>query len=476
MTRSTSRRPRPRPRSRFRFPNRLTRIALAASVAAAACNHPPPPPPAPPPALSDSGAAALTWVESHLSPIALHDSTPSAEERRGIFALASGARILGLSELTEGTAEFPEVVRRTLVTLADSGFKAIAVQAPMPEAMGIDRYVRGGTGDVRRLLRALGSWRFETREMMAFVSALREWNHAHPDKQIDFYGFEIPSAELAVRTIVTLPDSVIDAASRGWLTRSYGCVAENESAHFGLEGRAADSSFWNACAPATRAAVDSIVAARARAKTPYATSELAYAEQMARLIQHHVSVGLRHLPRQEGNAEHVMYLANIFGPQGRIVLWGGDVEMGRLTLERTTIQTGVPLGTRLSAGYRAAAFAVGGGTIRARVPSVSSRPNNGRGSGEPGFSDTRVARPTQDSYEDVLNRVPAPSGGGEAFWVDARNLPSDKAGGWLRGPRPMRLINELYSPVLPGAFETTVELPTNFDAIVFVKTTTPAHQ
>ena len=102
------------------------------------------------------------------------------------------------------------------MTLADSGFKAIAVQAPMAEAMEIDRYVRGGTGDVRRLLRALGSWRFETREMIAFVGALREWNHAHPDKPIDFYGFEIPTAELAVRTIVTLPDSVIDAPTRAF--------------------------------------------------------------------------------------------------------------------------------------------------------------------------------------------------------------------------------------------------------------------
>lgn len=470
MTRTTSR------RSGFPMLYRVSQLALAASLAAAACSHPPPPPPAPPPALSDSATAALAWVESHAAPIALHDSTPSADERRGVAAIASGARILGLSELTEGTAEFPEVVRRTLVALSDSGFKAVAVQAPMPEALEIDRYVRGGPGnpnDVRRLLRALGSWRFDTREMVAFVNALRDWNHSHSDKQIDFYGFEIPTAELAVRTIVTLPDSVIDVATRGWLTRSYACVAENESAHFGLEGRAADSSFWNACAPATRAALDSVVAARARAKSAGAAAQLAYAEEMARLIQHHVAVGLRHLPRQEGNAEHVMYLANLFGPQGRIVLWGGDVEMGRLTLERTTVQTGVPLGQRLTAAYRPVAFAVGGGMLRARVPSVN-RGSGGRGSGEPGFSDTRVARPTPNSYEDVLNRAPSPSG--DAFWLDARNLPSDKAGGWLRGPRQMRLINELYSPVLPGAFETTIELPTNFDAIVFVRTPTPVHQ
>ena len=365
------------------------------------------------------------------------------------------------------------------MTLADSGFKAVAVQAPMPEALEIDRYVRGGgmPSDLRRLLRALGQWRFDTREMAAFVNALRDWNRTHPDKPIDFYGFEIPSAELAVRTIATLPDSVIAPSLRAWLTHNYRCVAENESAHFGLEGRAADSSFWNACAPATRAAVDSIVAARARAQGggSNAARELAYAEEMARLIQHHVTVGLRHLPRQEGNAEHVMYVANLFGPQGRIVLWGGDVEMGRLTLERTTIQTGVPLGERLKTGYRAAAYAIGAGMIRARVPSVSNRSGgSGRGSGQPGFSDTRVARPSQDSYEDVLNRVPAPRG--DAFWLDARSLPSDKAGGWLRGPHTARLITELYSPVLPSAFETSIELPTNYDAIVFVKTPTPAHQ
>ncbi len=447
-------------------------VALATTLTAAACHHPPPLPPAPPPPLSDSGTAALTWVQSHLSPIVLHDSTPPAQEQHGLASIASGARILGLSELTEGTAEFPEVVRRTLMILADSGFKAVAIQGPMAEALEIDRYVRGGSPvDVRRLLHALGSWRFETKEMAAFVGALREWNHAHPDKQIGFYGFEIPSAALAVRTVTTLPDSVMGAALRGWLTHEYACVRENESAHFGLEGRTADSAYWNACAPATRAALDSVVAARARASNPSVATQLAFAEENARLIAHHVAVGLRHLARQDANAEHVTYLANQFGPQGRIVLWGGDIEMGRLTQDKN-VQTGVPLGQKLGAAYRPVAFAIGTGHLRARVPSVN-RSANGRGSGEPGFADTHVARPEQDSYEDVLNRLPS---SGDSYWLDVRNLPSDKAGGWMHGPRFMRLITEVYSPILPNAFETQIELPSNYDAIVFVKTPTPVHQ
>lgn len=450
--------------------NRLLPALVIAAAAAAACSHAPPAPVLPPPPLSDSAAAALSWVQSHATPIAIHDSTPTADERRGLFALASGARVLGLSELTEGTAEFPEIVRRTLVTLSDSGFKAVAIQAPMPEALEVDRYVRGGPGDVRRLLHALGSWRWETRGMVAFVGALRDWNRLHPDKTIDFYGFEIPTAQLAVRTVTTLPDSIIGAPLRAWLTRTYGCVAENEGAHFGLEGRASDSSFWNACAPATRAALDSVTAASSRARGAHAAGQLAFAEEMARLVQHHVAVGLRHLPRQEGNAEHVLYLANLFGPQGRIVLWGGDVEMGRLTLDKTTVQTGVPLGQRLGTAYRAVAYAIGGGTLRARVPNVSNRAASERGSGEPGFADARVARPQPDTYEDVLNRA-----NGDAYWLDVRALPADAGGGWLKGPHGMRLITELYSPVLPTAFETSIALPTNYDAFVFVKTSSPAH-
>jgi erythromycin esterase-like protein len=475
MTRS------PSPSTRFARTRLAVLAALSASFIATACNHAPPPPPLPPPPLTDSAEGALTWVQAHASPIVLRDSTPPADERRGLAALASGARILGLSELTEGTAEFPEVVRRTLITLVDSGFKGVAIQAPMAEALEIDRYVRGGgTGgtDLRHLLHALGSWRFETKEMAAFVGALRDWNHAHPDKPIGFYGFEIPSAALAVRTVMGLPDSVMSPDLRTWLARQYGCVAENESAHFGLEGRTADSSFWNSCAPTTRTALDSIVAARGRARGAYAMTQLAFAEQMARLINHHVTVGLRHLPRQEGNAEHVMFLADQFGPEGRIVLWGGDVEMGRVTLDRTTVQTGVPLGKRLTTAYRPVAFAIGAGRIRARVPSVTNRPGlsgpGGRGSGEPGFADTRVARPAPESYEDVLNRVTGALG--EAFWLDARALPKDKGGAWLRGPRPIRLITELYSPVLPTAFETSIEIPSNFDGIVFVKTPSPVHQ
>src|SRR5262249_8415563 len=158
-------------------------------------------------------------------------------------------------------------------------------------------------------------------------------------------------------------------------------------AHWGLEGRTADSAYWSACGPATTVALDSVSALRRRVSSPTASAEVAFAESMAKLVQHHVRVGLRHLKREELNAEHGLYLADLLGPDAMLVLWGGDVEMGRLTLEKTTVQTAVPLGERLGERYRAVAFTFGTGILRTR-PLPTGR--GGGGGGPPGLADVQI--------------------------------------------------------------------------------------
>ena len=453
-------------RPRTRRGAALPALVAAGVLSLAACHGgPPPQPPAPPPTLTDSESAALRWVDAHAAELAVTDSSPSAGERQAIASIASGARVIGLSELTEGTAQFPLIVRHAVLALADAAppVRGLAIQAPMPEAMEIDRYVRTGTGDPRRLLRTLGSPRFETPEMLGVVEAIRRWNEGKgPGQQVGFYGFEIPNGTHAVATVLGLPDSVAGRALNLWMRSQLACVANDESAHWGLEGRASDSTYWNQCGTIVAHVADSIAALRARvsASSP-AAARVAYADEMARLLRHYVSTGLRHLPREQTNAAHVMYLVNSLGADARLVLWGGDVEMGRLTLGKTTVQTGVPLGTELGSAYRAIAFAVGGGRTRTRRPAAGPMGNAG------GYGAIPIHAPEQDTYEDVLGRATR-----EAYWLDLRALPSDTAGTWLRGPRRMRLITDLYTPDAPQLFDTPLEFPKNYDAIVFLRTVT----
>jgi erythromycin esterase-like protein len=439
---------------------RVASFALLTVVAVAAGCHsaPPPPPPVIVP-LTDSASAALAWVQSHAAPLAVGDSIPNAAERAQLTSFAGDARVIGISELTEGTHEFPAAVGRILFALADSAnVRALAIQAPMAEAMEVDRYVRTGVGDPRRSLRTLASWRWETPEMLALVNAVRAWNRTHDaTKQIGFYGFEIPTATHAVDVVNALPDSIAGTPLKSWFRREYPCVLRDEAARFGNGGRASDSTFWRACGAVATAAVDSIVALRARL-SPARSAQVAFVEQMARLVQHHVTTGLRYLPRQEVVADHVMYLADMLGPNAKLFAWGGDVEMGRLTLDKTTVQTGQVLGQRLGSRFRTLAFLFGDGTVRARMGTFGRN-------GEPSdLTTVTVLPPTAGMYEDVLSRAPI-----AAYWLDMRALPNDIAGAWLRGPHPARLITELYVPASAQSFETPLEFPKFFDGAIFIK-------
>jgi erythromycin esterase-like protein len=456
---------RSRSRSRSFLPVLLT-FAVAAVVAcrSKAAVAPPPPPPLP-----DSQAAALRWIEAQYTPFRGQDSVASPAERSKLIEFAGNARLIAFSELTEGTHEFAYAVRRALFVLADSAkVRGLAIQASMADAMEVDRYVRTGAGDPIRLLRTLGSWRWETREVRALVEAIREYNRDKPpERQIGFYGFEIPTAAHAVSVITSLPDSIIGAPLKAWLTREYACVSLNESAQWGREGRTADSSYWRACGPATAAALDSVSALRRRANvSARSAADLAFAEQMAKLVAHHVRTGLRHLKREEFNAEHVMFLADLVGAEARLMVWGGDVEMGRLTLDVTTVQTAVPLSAKLGDRFRTIAFAFGNGAVRARSYSGTQRPGS-----QPGLGDITVRPPLPGTYEDVFSRSAR-----DGFWVDLRPLGSDTAGVWLKGPHPMRLITEAYSTVSPESYQTPVEFPKFFDAVIYIKTVTPSKQ
>jgi erythromycin esterase-like protein len=178
-------------------------------------------------------------------------------------------------------------------------------------------------------------------------------------------------------------------------------------------------------------------------------------------------LSLRHTSRHDLDAEHLLYVANSLGRDAKLLAWGGDVEMGRLTLDKTTVQTGVPLGQRLGALYRPIGFVFGDGIVRTR------RATSGRGGAPAGLSDIMVGPPLQHTYEDVLIRVTK-----GAYWLDVRPLPpaSDIGGAWLRGPRNARLVTDVYIPEAPELTETPLELPAFFDALVYVRHVTPARQ
>src|SRR5207244_4483032 len=130
------------------------------------------PPPAPPPPLEPPAAVALQWIDSHATPF-VGDSLHRAPDPAAVSSLAAGASVMGVSELTEGTAQFAGIIQDMLADLAPSGFRALSIQASMSDALELDRYVRGGKGDAKRLLQRVGPEHWQTRQMLALVNWMR---------------------------------------------------------------------------------------------------------------------------------------------------------------------------------------------------------------------------------------------------------------------------------------------------------------
>jgi len=437
-------------------------VAIALAIAAG-CHSKAPEVVPPPRQLSDSASAALRWVDAHAIPITVRDSTQLVIDRTPFLAFVGNARVLGVSELTEGTHQFSAMMLDILETLSSQGFHGIAVQAPMAEAMELDRYVRTGVGNPRQWLRSLGSPHWNTQELLTLVEWIRNYDREHSTtEQIGFYGFELPNGNHAITVISTLPDSVAGALN-AWLKREIQCVPTGESAAWGRDGPASDSTFWNRCRGQTAAVVDSLAALRSRlASRPSARATVAFAEQMARLAQHDADVGLRHLPRHQTVADHIMWLANSLGPDGKLLVWGRDVESGRLTGEGGVVQSAVPLASALGDRYRNLAFTAGQGVVRAQPINVGQR--------EPGGETNmrlRASRP--ESYEDVLNRATS-----DNFMLDLRGIGSDPGSGWLKGPHQARLVSGVYSENALGVFETSLQFPSYYDGLLFSKNVTPA--
>lgn len=434
-------------------------------VVAGACHSSKPPAVVlPPPPLSDAEAAGLSWVESHAIPATILDTLRPAADRAPFISFVGNARVLGVSELTEGTHQFAGIMQLILSALSTRGFRGIAIQAPMAETMELDRYVRTGVGSPRQWLRVLGP-HWNTQEVLTLVDWIHGYNRSHgASEQIGFYGFELPTAAHAVQVVTGLPDSIAGSGVTSFLRREIACVTTGESAAWGRDGPAADSTFWNRCRGSTAAIVDTLIALRGRLGPSRAAAQgtVAFAEQMARVAQHDADVGLKRLPRHQTVAEHVLWLADRLGRESNLLVWGRDVESGRLTGEGNVIQSAVPLASTLGDRYRNLAFTAGSGTVRAQPINVGQR--------EPGGETNMQLRPPRpDSYEYVLNRAT-----GETLFLDFRGLPSDSAAGWLQGPHPARLVSGIYSENPLGTFETPLQFPAYYDGLLFAKHVTAA--
>lgn len=159
---------------------------------------------------------ALEAVRRHARPLA-GDACQDAD----LVALLAGSRYALLGEASHGTDEFyRERAELTKRLIAEHGFAAVAVEADWPDALRIDRYVRGGSADASArdaladFLR-FPTWMWRNRVVLEFVEWLRAHNAALPaERRTGFYGIDLYSLFASIDAVLAYLDRTDPQAAR----------------------------------------------------------------------------------------------------------------------------------------------------------------------------------------------------------------------------------------------------------------------
>jgi erythromycin esterase-like protein len=151
----------------------------------------------------------------------------------GLLEAAAARSVVLIGEASHGTHEFYETrAELTKRLIVEKGFRLIAVEADWPDALRVNRYVRGDSADPDADA-ALGEferfprWMWRNSVVHEFIEWLRDWNRAHAQEQVGFYGMDLYSLHASISGVLRYLDDVDPAAARRARER-YACFD-----HFG---------------------------------------------------------------------------------------------------------------------------------------------------------------------------------------------------------------------------------------------------
>jgi erythromycin esterase-like protein len=177
---------------------------------------------------------AIAAVRRHAQPL---EEGPRAASP--IPALVGDARFALLGEASHGTHDFYAMraeITKTLIL--EKGFTAVAVEGDWPDALRVNRYVRGVSAD-RDANAALAGferfpgWMWRNTVVLDFVRWLRDYNDAQPDAaKVGFYGMDLYSLQTSITAVLAHLDRV-DPAAAARARHRYACFD-----HFGEDTQA----------------------------------------------------------------------------------------------------------------------------------------------------------------------------------------------------------------------------------------------
>lgn len=169
--------------------------------------------------------ADLKWIRKHAIPVGTANPESDHSDLMPLKDMIGGRRIVALGEGTHGTSEFFKMKHRIVRFLAEEmGFTVFAIEANMPEAREVNKYVLTGEGDPRKALSGLYFWTWDTGEVLAMIEWMKDFNLSGKGR-MEFYGFDMQFPDVAMANVREFVDKA-DPDFVASLEEDYGRVKE----------------------------------------------------------------------------------------------------------------------------------------------------------------------------------------------------------------------------------------------------------
>ena len=152
-------------------------------------------------ATEDAPEAVVQWIRRTAVPLLTPSAGHGFDDMAPLKTIVGDARIVALGEATHGTREFFQIKHRMLEFLVtEMGFSIFSLEANLPEAYRMNRFVLDGEGDPEELLKGLYAWVWDTEEVLEMVRWMREYNRSGVGR-VEFTGFDMQTPTVAMEIV-----------------------------------------------------------------------------------------------------------------------------------------------------------------------------------------------------------------------------------------------------------------------------------
>lgn len=388
-----------------------------------------------PPHLLEPTPGHIDWLRRTAIPFDTQLAGNGFADLQPLKGILGDSRIVSIGEATHGTREFFEMKHRLLEFLAtEMGFNYFSIEAYMPESERINQYVLTGQGDPAALLKGLQFWTWNTQEVLDMILWMRAFN-ASGRGPVQFTGFDMQSIQLAVPNV----RAFLVQADPEYVAVANSAFARAAAAERRRSATAADVA-------AAQGVVDHMTARRDAYLQGYASKEVEWAIQNARIVVQRMESLAGITTRDQSMAKNVEWIVDQAPAGSKFVLWAHNGHVNK-----TPDWMGDYLVQRFGDDMYVLGFAFSEGRYNAVGPT--------------GLKAHVEPPPVVGSLETLLQAPGMPR-----FILDLRNLGEDAPMAWFKKPQNMRSIGAVAQKC---SYVSTVA-NRDFDGLIWIDISTPS--